>query len=665
MASYGNQLGFTTVWTTDNSASTAGTAEIVAIDPASGRLFSVGGGGVDVMAGDTGAILFGIDTSAFGNATSVAVKNGVVAIAVAAADKTDPGTVRFYDTNGNFLRSATVGANPDMVTFTPDGTRVLIANEGEPSDNFVADPIGSIAIVTVATGAVTIAGFEAFESQQAALKAEGLRIYGQNASFMQDLEPEYIAVSSDGTRAYVTLQENNAIAVVDLTTNSVVDILPLGFKDHSVAGNGIDASDRDGINIVNVPVYGMYQPDAIAAYDVGSTTYLVMANEGDAREWGDFVEETRIKDMVLDPTAFPNAAALQTDEGIGRLNATNKLGDTDSDGDFDEIYVLGGRSFTIRDTAGNIVFDSGDQIEQIIAERFPELWVEDRSDSKGPEPEGLVVGQVGNATMLFLALERTDAIMVWNITDPNAPSFVDMIRVAGTDAPEGLAFISASDSATGNPMLAIAYEDSGNTVYYEIKDPTNLGNGGVTFTVTNAGGELVNGGSGNDVITGGGGNDTIFGGAGADTIEGGEGADRLDIADNTGNGNALQGNRGADTVAGGAGNDELRGGKGFDQLTGGAGNDTLFGGQGGDTLTGGNGADAFVIDAQSGADVITDFTAGSDVIQLTVTVAIADLVASATDNADGNAIITVSAGNTITLQGIAAADVTAEFFALV
>ncbi|KZD09075.1 choice-of-anchor I family protein [Oceanibaculum pacificum] len=664
MASYGNQLGFTTLWTTDNSGATAGTAEIVAIDTESGRLYSVGGNGIDVMDPETGEILFGIDTSDFGDATSVAVKNGILAVAVAGADKTDPGTVRFYDTDGNFLRAATVGANPDMVTFTPDGSRVLIANEGEPADDYSVDPVGSIAIVTVATGAVVIAGFEGFEDQQAALEEGGLRIYGQDASFLQDLEPEYIAVSPDGTRAYATMQENNAIAVVDLESNEIIDILPLGFKDHSLEGNGIDASDEDGINIVNVPVFGMYLPDAIAAYDVSGETYLVMANEGDAREWGDFIEETRIEDLELDPTAFPNAAELQTDEGIGRLNATNTLGDTDGDGDFDEIYVLGGRSFTIRDTEGNIVFDSGDQIEQIIAERFPELWVEDRSDSKGPEPEGLTLGQVGNSTMLFLALERTDAIMVWDITDPESPSFVDMLRVPGTDAPEGLAFISAEDSATGNPMLAVAFEDSANTIYVEIKAPTELADGGVTFTVTDASGQLVNGGAGSDVITGGTGDDTIFGGAGADTIEGMDGFDRLDIADNTGDGNELQGNRGADTVIGGQGDDVLRGGKGFDSIVGGDGDDVIYGGMGGDTLTGGDGADSFVIDAMNGADTITDFVAGEDVILLTADVTIADLVASAADNDDGDAVIDLGADNTITLAGIAAADVTADFFAL-
>ena len=231
-----------------------------------------------------------------GGPNSVAVFNGIVAVAVQANIKTDAGSVVFLDANGVLLGQVTVGALPDMLTFSPDGTRILVANEGEPSsygELDSVDPEGSISIIDLSSGVanatVATADFTAFNSLQDDLIAHGVRIFGPGATVAQDFEPEYITVSDDGTTAYVTLQENNALAIVDIASATVTEVLPLGYKDHSLAGNGLDASDRDGgVNIQNWPVFGMYQPDAIASYTVSGHTYLITANEGDARDYDGF-----------------------------------------------------------------------------------------------------------------------------------------------------------------------------------------------------------------------------------------------------------------------------------------------------------------------------------------------------------------------------------------
>ncbi|MGK7886093.1 MAG: choice-of-anchor I family protein, partial [Crocosphaera sp.] len=353
---------------------------------------------------------------------------------------------------------------------------------------------------------VSTANFNAFDGQEDTLRANGVRIFGldidhpndptKKASASRDFEPEYIAVSPDGDTAFVTLQENNAFAVVDIATAMVTDVLPLGFKDHSLPGNGLDASDRDGeINIQNLPVFGMYQPDTIASYKVGEETYYVTANEGDARvrpsdddvlpepndEEGDvFNEEDRAKDLTLDPTAFPDAATLQTDEVLGRLNVTNTLGDTDGDGDFDELYAFGSRSFSIWNSDGQLVFDSGDDFEQITAALFPDIFnanrtggFESRSDNKGPEPEGVTVGMIGDRFYAFIGLERIGGFMTYDVTDPLNPLFIKYVNdtALGDLSPEGLLFIPAEDSPNGDSLLVLTNEESGNTSIYSVTTP--------------------------------------------------------------------------------------------------------------------------------------------------------------------------------------------------
>ncbi len=918
-------------------------AEIVAYDPTTKRLFTTTGDTVEIIdiSNPASPTKFGeIDlTTVGGGSNSVAVNNGIVAVAVEADTAQDPGVVAFYNTDGELLKTVTVGALPDMLTFTPDGTKVIVANEGEPNDDYTVDPEASISIIDISGGVanltqanVTTAGFTGFNDRKQELINKGVRIFGETAdgtkaTVAQDLEPEYIAVSADGSTAVVTLQENNAIAVVDIETATVQDILPLGFKDYSkgqptlkqyqfsnlpvlgttattnpedsaettagqdillgglsglfyegtadngnlkfvtvpdrgpngaptnvdddednerpfalpdyqarvvkfelnetsgaienlsellltrkdgttpitgrpnivgvdeepvdlfgnllgydeygadlegvvinpadgsywmvdeyrpaiynfdstgklierfvpsgtgelgsqpagtygaetlpeeyssrrsnrgfeavaldtdasilyafiqtplanpdrdasdnsdvirilginpttgepvaeyvylledpavrdggrvdkigdavyvgdgkfqvierdsavgenakkflieidlkgatnllasdapalmagmsleqytaselvsaginpvnkikvtnlpsigyqagdkpeglallpdgrlavlndndfglldedipidgtvpvnpnptpvvlgiidfAEGNKLDASNEDGgINIQNWPVFGMYQPDAIDSFEVDGKTYYITANEGDARirpdgdiedadgnvitEEGDiFNEEARIGDeeIVLDPTVFPNADELKKDENLGRLKITNTLGDLDGDGDFDQLFSYGARSFSIWDEFGNQVFDSGDQIAQITASQTPEFFnandgdteeFDDRSDDKGAEPESVTVGVINGKPYGFVGLERAGGgVLVYDLSNPTKPVFNQYIRTEGDIAPEGLKFIAASDSPNGNPLLAVANEDSKTTTLYDIEVPTS------------------------------------------------------------------------------------------------------------------------------------------------------------------------------------------------
>jgi len=491
----------------------AGSAEIVAHDPMSERLFVLNSTGQKLEIidfSDINAIttINTIDLSMYGDPTSVAYMNNIVALGISKGPLED-GVVVFCDVNGTISSIVTAGNLPDMVGFTPDGTKLLVANEGQPNDDYSVDPEGSISVIDVTSGLgnisqtnVTPINFNSFDSQLASLQAEGVRVFGPSATVSQDLEPEYITFSSDSQTAYVTLQENNAIGVIDLTTNTITDILPLGLKDHALAGNTIDTSDKtDFVFLSNWPIKGMYMPDAMASYNVNGITYLVTANEGDAREYDTFEEEERISDLNLDPTVFPNAEFLQLESNLGRLTVTNANGDLDNDGDFDEIHVFGSRSFSIWNTAtGALVFDSGDDFERITANdpTYGDLFnvsnsnnnFKNRSDNKGSEPEGVTVAEINDEFYAFITLERVGGFMTYNITDPNNAVFEKYInnRDLGDDeggdlGPEGIIYVKPEDSPNNKGLVIMANEVSSTLSFYalnnnslSIEEPTLVSN---------------------------------------------------------------------------------------------------------------------------------------------------------------------------------------------
>lgn len=492
-------------------------AEIVAHDPLTQRLFVVNAAAASIdvlnLSNPSAPAFIQNVSEAGGDANSMAISGGLVAVVFAADPKTDPGKVVFYNSQSlERLAEFATGALPDMVTFTPDGNTVLIANEGEPNDEYTVDPEGSITMVDLRTvsnrlsatelqanAVVRTLDFSAFNTQADALRASGVRIFGPGASVAQDLEPEYIAVAPDGLSAWVALQENNAAAVIDLSdldNPRITDILPFGLKDHNLPGNELDASDRDGrINIRTWPVKGMYMPDAIAAYTFNGRTYYVTANEGDARDYDGFSEETRVgsgtfgvlAQSVVTAAGFSSSDALKAQDALGRLTVSNTTSLRNAANEVTEIHAFGARSFSIRAADGSLVFDSGSEMERLIANRNPQFFnasnsnntFDNRSDDKGPEPEGVALGRVGGRTFAFIGLERIGGVMVYDISNPQNARFVQYINtrdfgidpdgVAVNDSgAEGLAFIAASDSPIEQPLLVVGNEVSGTTVIFRI-----------------------------------------------------------------------------------------------------------------------------------------------------------------------------------------------------
>lgn len=447
----------TRAWTYSHSTTNGYLSEIVAFDGSTGTLWVAGVSGVDVINASTGALVQRIDTRAFGSINSVAVRNGVAAMAFENSTvRTDPGVVKLFDTGTRSLLAGTnsfsVGALPDMLTFTPDGTRLLVANEATPTvygtattatgvfprsfGNAAVDPAGSVSIINLSNGQITTAGLT------------GVAQTGNNirTNTGMDFEPEYITVNAAGTQAYVSLQEANAMGVLNLRTGSFEKIIGLGAKDFNAAGNRIDVINGGGANLVNAPIKGLYMPDGMSAFEQGGRTLIAMANEGDYREDD--------ADRTTTGTAANglNAGALN---GVRVSNTDSRPGD---------LFIAGARSFSIRDTDGNIVYDSGEILErEAIAAG---LYDDGRSRDKGVEPEGVEVMHIGDRLFAFVGLERTlqAAIAVFDITDAANATFVRMLVSPGDRAPEGL----KGYQYNGNYFLALSSESSNTTSVFNL-----------------------------------------------------------------------------------------------------------------------------------------------------------------------------------------------------
>ena len=434
----------------------------------------------------------------YGDMTSVAVSaDGTkLAAAVQAEGYADNGRVAVFTCNADgtltFEQAYETGVQPDMVTFTPDDSRILTANEGEPREGYAdgaVDPAGSVTVITVADGTAVNVDFTAYDSNEERQKLVDAGIVMKKDTVpSEDLEPEYIAAGND--TAYVTLQEANAIAVIDLDSLKVEGIYSAGYEDYSTTAVDIDKKDEAYNPAVYESLRGIRMPDGVALYSVDGVDYIVTANEGDSREWGDYLNEDErdFGDGQTSPTGKITA------ENSGLTGKVVFFDSSDYDGlDSGLDYVFGGRSFTVfrADESGlTEIYDSGSDFEAKTAEYIPENFncsnddksLDDRSGKKGPESESITVGTVGERTYAFIGLERVGGVMVYDITDPAETVYVNYINsrdfsedIAGDDSPEGLCFIPAADSADGNAYLLAACEVSGTVAAYELT-ANNSGN---------------------------------------------------------------------------------------------------------------------------------------------------------------------------------------------
>lgn len=440
-------------WSYQHNSASGYLSEIVSFDSLTQTLWVSGVSGVDILNARTGAFIDRIDTSGFGSINSVSIHNGVAAFAIEASTRTNPGLVKLYDTSTRSLlagvNSITVGALPDMLTFTPDGSKLLVANEGTPSTygarladsgghrNYGApalDPVGSVSIIDMGTRTV------AHTATLAGVPQTGSHIRSNTG---MDFEPEYIGVNAAGTKAFVTLQEANAIGVLNVQTGQFEKVVGLGAKDFSQPGNRIDPLNNGVADLVSVNAKGLYMPDGIAVFDKAGQTYVVTANEGDFRE----------------DDADRSAAS-----SFGATGVLANLRISNTDSSAGNLFAAGARSFSIRDEHGNLVYDSGEILDREAIARG--IYDDGRSRDKGVEPEGVELMAINGRTFALIGLERTTkaGIAIFDITDPAHASFIDMIVSSGDTAPEGLKGFFMD----GAYYIAFSNEGSNTTSVYKL-----------------------------------------------------------------------------------------------------------------------------------------------------------------------------------------------------
>lgn len=457
-----------------------------------------------------------IDLQTFGvGTTSVDSVSDIVAASISGALITDPGKVVFIRVSDNtVVASATVGALPDNLHFSPDRKKLVVACEGEPNTEYTIDPEGQVGVIRLVNAQGVAQIFNAANMQNAqfhldvvlldfnaynnAVLDPSVRVFGPGATVAQDFEPEYVAISDDSQWAYITLQENNAIARISIADNqapTIFGVYGLGFFDSTSGVHKLDANDKDGITIINNPVMLVPSPDSIYYYSQGGKEYLVAANEGDKRDYTGYVELAKVSSLNLDPTVFPNGATLKTTAagGIGNLRVSKYNNDPDKDGDVDVLYAMGGRSVSVWEITNSglsLVYDSADFLEQMTGETVPTGYnshdatansKDAQSPKSGPEPEGIAMGTVYGHRLLFVSLEKTGGIVGY-VLDGTQPQFFQYINTrnftdsftasdfndAGDLSPEGVCFISELNSPSGKALVAVANTVTGSTVLFEI-----------------------------------------------------------------------------------------------------------------------------------------------------------------------------------------------------
>ncbi|MEZ8320892.1 choice-of-anchor I family protein [Vibrio splendidus] len=487
-------------------------------------------GSIDLQ---SAALASGID---IGAANSVSTHQGLVAVAIENADKQQNGIIALYRSDTlELITTYTAGALPDMVSFSKDGRYIASANEGEPNADYSIDPEGSVTLVDLTNGPlkakVTQIDFKAFNQGQPrhAELTDKVRISAPNATVAQDLEPEYLTFADNG-KLYVALQENNALAAIDVASAQVDAILGLGSKPWDKAK--LDASNKDK-NIGNLQSYamleGLYMPDSITSYSVDGNTYIVTANEGDGREYGikttqemcdekgfewdgddykgtenyttekDFciayVDEVRGKKLDVDAN-HPLAGALKDNKQLARLKVIKPRGTLAAD---QKVQAFGSRSFSIWDESGELVFDSGDDFARIVLEQDPENFNstndnnqsgDDRSDDKGVEPEAIEVAEINGKHYAFIGLERQGGIMIYDVTQPKSASFISYLNNRDFTQPVCTKVDEDGDcdndtynskagdlgpesikyfTRSGNHFIAVGNEVSGSTSVYRVE----------------------------------------------------------------------------------------------------------------------------------------------------------------------------------------------------
>lgn len=497
-------------------------AEISASVSIANRLYTISSGGSNLVSVSDWSdptnpkLVSQLDLSGFFT-TSVATFGNLIAIATtpdnydAIGITTPESQIRLYSLNpsGKLTEVAvvTTGFLTDGMQFSADGRQLYIANEGQPNADYSVDPIGSVSIITISGQGGNLSFSEAeitFPDLNAAgveMLGSGIRFSGKTGvttSFGQDAEAEY--VSAAGGYLFVTLQESNTVARIDLDTNQVDAYIGLGWVDYSQVS--VDLDDKDGgFNpLPGQNVTGLRMADGIAAWEQGSNVYFVTANEGDAREYTGYLDERR--DSGLGYTDVPGRLKLivNGNDPNAALVLSSNLGDTDPTNDFTfesstrtgMPVSFGSRSLSLFDgLTGELLWDSWmtDDIGgtdyntslQNIAQ-FAGIYDDGRSDDKGVEPESVVVFEYNSRFYAVGSLERTTAgdktgdgtsldpvtqgglLVIYDVTDVNDVDFVTYQQVSRS--PEGLEVISAPESPTGRVLLGVSAEFDSNSVEY-------------------------------------------------------------------------------------------------------------------------------------------------------------------------------------------------------
>ena len=371
-----------------------------------------------------------------GEITSAAFhpREAIFAVCVRDSDSLKNGHVEFRAAaDGKLLKRIEIGVWPDSLAFSPSGEFVVVANEGEgyvrAGEGFRSGE-GSISLIDLRGGVAnakhSLINLPDLAGVEGATQAEHKRLLEREidgeelkvpfGTSPEHIEPEYVAFSPDGARAYVSLQENNAIAVIDVQQGKLDTVFGLGTVRHAA-----DIVD-DGKYEPSAELFALREPDGIAVSADGR--YLLTADEGDS-----------------DPKIAKTQAGLPSG---------------------------GGRTVSVFDAiTGKLLGDTASQLDDMAAKAG--VYPDARSPNKGSEPEGVVSFAAFGKRLAVATLERADALALIDLEQPAQPKVLQVIGAgegagSGGLAPEGLAHVEKD----GRHYLVTGLEKSGNVALFEL-----------------------------------------------------------------------------------------------------------------------------------------------------------------------------------------------------
>lgn len=397
----------------------------------------------------------------------------------------------------------------EIMTATEDGNTLIYSDSPlgvigliDITDPRAPKPLGNIAMDGEPTTAVVQGGhaFVGVNTSKSKAQPSGmlrtLDLASRTVTASCDLggQPDSVAIAPDGSFLAIAIENERDEELND----GALPQMPAGYLVRLPVKDGaVDCAARQDIALTGLaeiagedpePEFVAINAKGEIALTLQENNYIVLigADGRIVRHFSAGAVDLDGVDTEKDGRIAPTGALkgqLREPDAIAWVDDTHVI--TANEGD----WKGGSRGFTVWNTDGTIVYDSGTLVDATLMQlgHYPEK----RSDKKGGEPEAVITARYGDQPLAFVASERGSLIFVMDMTDPARPRLIQALP-SGI-APEGLLaipqrnlFATANETDLGEDGAARAH-----VMIYQRSDapaayPMIVAEGGITWGALSA-----------------------------------------------------------------------------------------------------------------------------------------------------------------------------------